>query len=148
MDYVKYIRDRVGHDVINLTGVNVLIINDKNEVLLQRRGTFPYKWGLIGGITELGEALEDTAIREAKEETGLHIEDLNYIGTTSGKDCYMECPNGDKVYFITVGYITKTFSGTLNIDDFETKELKFFSYQELPNMPKTHKSMLKKYYER
>jgi hypothetical protein len=36
MDYVKYIRDRVGNDVINLTGVNVLIINKRNEVLLQR----------------------------------------------------------------------------------------------------------------
>ncbi len=33
MDYVKYIRDRVGHDSINLTGVNVLIINENNEIL-------------------------------------------------------------------------------------------------------------------
>ncbi|HCW05198.1 MAG TPA: DNA mismatch repair protein MutT, partial [Clostridium sp.] len=56
MDYVKYIRDRVGHDPINLTGVNVLIINENNEVLLQKRGTFPFGWGLIGGITDLGES--------------------------------------------------------------------------------------------
>ena len=45
MDYVKYIRERVGHDPINLTGVNVLIINEDNQILLQKRGTFPYKWG-------------------------------------------------------------------------------------------------------
>lgn len=63
MDYVKYIRNKVGTAAINLTGVNVLIINDNNEVLLQKRGTYPFKWGLIGGITELGEALEDTAVR-------------------------------------------------------------------------------------
>lgn len=55
MDYVKYIRDKVGTNAINLTGVNVLIINDKNEGLLQKRGTCPYKWGLIWGITELPE---------------------------------------------------------------------------------------------
>jgi ADP-ribose pyrophosphatase YjhB (NUDIX family) len=62
MDYVKYIRDKAGTAAINLTGVNVLIINDKEEVLLQKRGTFPFKWGLIEGITELGESLEDTAV--------------------------------------------------------------------------------------
>jgi ADP-ribose pyrophosphatase YjhB (NUDIX family) len=147
MDYVKYIRDRVGTDSINLTGVNILIISEKNQVLLQRRGTYPFKWGLIGGITELGEALENTATREAKEETGLDITELNLLGTTSGKDCYIEFPHGDKAYFITVGFFTKNYSGELRIDNFETKELQFFSYEEIPeNIPSSHKIMLDKYY--
>lgn len=147
MDYVKYIRDRVGHDAINLTGVNVLIINENNEVLLQKRGTFPYKWGLVGGITELGESLEETAIREAKEETGLDIKDLNLLGTTSGEKCYMEFPNGDKAYFITIGYFTKSFSGVMKVDGLETEELRFFNYEDLPdNMPRSHRMMLDKYY--
>lgn len=149
MDYVKYIRDRVGHDTINLTGVNVLIINENNEVLLQKRGTFPYKWGLIGGITELGESLEDTAIREAKEETNLSIDNLTFLGTTSGKDCFIDFPNGDKAYFITIGYYTNTYAGKLKIDNLETKELRFFSYEDLPeNIPNTHRIMLEKYYSR
>jgi ADP-ribose pyrophosphatase YjhB (NUDIX family) len=147
MDYVKYIRDKVGTDAINLAGVNVLIINDKEEVLLQKRGTFPFKWGLIGGITELGESLEDTAIREAKEETNLNIEDLIFLGTTSGKDCYIEFPSGDKAYFITIGYYTKSYAGELKIYNVETKELRFFSYEELPeNIPNSHRKMLDKYY--
>ena len=149
MDYVKYIRDRVGRDAINLTGVNVLIINENNEVLLQNRDTFPYKWGLIGGITELGEALEDAAIREAKEETNLTIQSLTFLGTTSGKDCLIDFPNGDKAYFITIGFYTKSYKGNLKIDNIETKELRFFSYEELPdNIPKTYRIMLEKYYNR
>lgn len=147
MNYIKYLRDKVGHDAINLTGVNVLIINDKNEILLQKRGTYPFKWGLIGGITELGESLEETAIREAKEETGLDIKDLSLFGTTSGKGCYMHLPNGDEAYFITIGYIAKNFSGELEIDDLETKELKFFQYEDLPdNIPNSHRMFLDKYY--
>ncbi|ERI93692.1 ADP-ribose pyrophosphatase family protein [Clostridiales bacterium oral taxon 876 str. F0540] len=147
VNYVKYIRDRVGHDPINLTGVNMLIINENNQVLLQKRGTFPFKWGLIGGITELGESLEQTAVREAKEETGLNIKELTLLGTTSGEKCYMEHPNGDKVYFITVGYFTRNFKGVLKIDNFETKELKFFTYEELPdNIPNSHRIMIDKYY--
>lgn len=149
MDYVQYIRERVGHDAINLTGVNVLIINEANELLLQKRGTFPYKWGLIGGITELGEALEDTAIREAKEETGLDIKELIYLGTTSGEQCYIEFPHGDKAYFITIGYVCKSYTGNLNIDNFETEDLYFFKYEELPdNIPKSHRVFIEKYYKR
>ncbi|WP_425447267.1 NUDIX hydrolase [Dethiothermospora halolimnae] len=147
MDYVKYIRERVGHDAINLTGVNVLILNDKDEVLLQKRGTYPYKWGLIGGITELGEDVKDTAIREAKEETGLNVKDLSFLDITSGKECYMECPNGDKVYFISIGYYTSDYEGDLFIDMKETMELGFFDYNSLPNnIPKTHRKMIDSYY--
>lgn len=147
MDYVKYIRNKVGTDAINLTGVNVLIINDNNEVLLQKRGTYPFKWGLIGGITELGEALEDTAAREAKEETNLNINNLTFLGTTSGKDCYIEFPSGDKAYFITIGYYTRTYTGELKADNVETQELRFFSYEEIPdNIPNSHRKMIDKYY--
>lgn len=147
MDYVKYLRDKVGHDKTNLTGVNVLIINENNELLLQKRGTYPFKWGLIGGITELGESLEHTAVREAKEETGLDIKDLILLGTTSGENCYINFPNGDKAFFITIGYITKNFSGQLKIDGLETKDLKFFSYTNLPeNIPNSHRVFIDTYF--
>ena len=147
MDYVKYLRNKIGHDAINLTGVNILIINESNQVLLQKRGTYPFKWGLIGGITELGESLEDTAIRETKEETGLDIEDLSLLGTTSGENCYIHFPNEDKAYFITIGYVTKSFKGDLIIDNLETKDLRFFSYEDLPqNIPSSHRILLDKYF--
>ena len=120
---------------------------ENNEILLQKRGTFPYKWGLIGGITELGESLENTAVREAKEETGLDIKELNLLGTTSGEDCFIEFPHGDKAFFITIGYVCKNYSGELNIDNFETKDLCFFSYDELPdNIPRSHKVFIDQYY--
>ena len=137
MDYIKYIREKIGHQEINLTGVNVLIINEKEEILLQKRGTYPYKWGLIGGITDLGESLEETAIREAREETGLLISDLKLLGTTSGKDCYVHFPNNDKAYFITIAYYTDNFKGTMLADGKETLDLQFFSYDSLPaDIPK------------
>lgn len=37
MDYVKYIREMVGHKPIILAGSSVLIINSENQVLLQLR---------------------------------------------------------------------------------------------------------------
>lgn len=98
-------------------------------------------------ITDLGEALEQTAIREAKEETGLDISNLRLLGTTSGEDCYIEFPNEDKAYFISICFFTNTFTGDLVVDNIETRELCFFSYNELPtNIPKTHRAMIDKYF--
>ncbi|MBA2250742.1 MAG: NUDIX domain-containing protein [Chitinophagaceae bacterium] len=57
-----------------------LITNEKNEVLMIfRRG----KWDLPKGKIEKGETLEECAIREVQEETGLHeIEVGNKITIT------------------------------------------------------------------
>lgn len=149
MEYVEYIRNMVGDETINLTGVNVIIINEKEEILLQKRGDYPEgKWGLPGGIVELGESLEDAAIREVKEETNLDVYNLELIGTTSGKYNYIELPNGHKLYCITIGYATKSFMGKLKIDGKESRDLRFFSKYELPeNMPGSHKVMINIYYK-
>ncbi len=49
-----------------------LVLADR-QVLLIKRGTPPYvgKWAPIGGYVEAGESLENAAIREVHEETGL-----------------------------------------------------------------------------
>ena len=65
-------------------GINALIINDKNQILLglragHRGGAGTY--GLIGGKTRCGEPIEETAKREIFEETGLvvDVDDLEVI---------------------------------------------------------------------
>lgn len=55
------------------------IENDRGEVLLIRRSDNG-DWALPGGAHDLGERIKDTAIREAKEETGLDIEIISLIG--------------------------------------------------------------------
>jgi 8-oxo-dGTP diphosphatase len=42
-------------------------------VLIERKNP-PFGWALPGGFVEYGETLEQTAVREAKEETSLDIE--------------------------------------------------------------------------
>ena len=58
-----------------LVGVGVVIIRG-DRVVMCRRAKPPRKgcWSLPGGGQELGETVRQTAIREAREETGLDIE--------------------------------------------------------------------------
>lgn len=59
--------------------VGVFIFNQNGEILLLESHKWPGAYVVPGGHVELGERLEETAIREAKEETGLDVYDLEFI---------------------------------------------------------------------
>lgn len=113
-------------------GINALIINNKNQILLGLRaghrggaGT----WGLIGGKTVIGEPIEVTAQREVFEETGLKVEleDLQVINmfTTQSTPTAM---------FYQIGVLVKKYSGMpVNKEPDRCDELKFFDFDKLPN---------------
>ncbi len=76
------------------------------------------------------------------------MSELKLLGTTSGKDCLVHFPNNDKAYFITIPYYTNNFKGSMLIDENETMDLQFFSYESLPdNIPKTHRKMIDSYHK-
>lgn len=83
-------------------------------------------------VWNFGETFEETAKRELKEETGLIAESLEMIGISSGKETFRMYPNGDQVYDITAVFEVTKFSGELRADGMETKELKWFQPQEMP----------------
>jgi len=59
--------------------VGAFIFNTKGELLLVQSHKWHGKWVVPGGHVELGERLEEALHREAKEETGLDIYDIEFI---------------------------------------------------------------------
>lgn len=57
----------------------VFIFNTQGELLLLRSHKWPGRYVVPGGHVELGERLEEAAVREAKEETGLEVSNLEFI---------------------------------------------------------------------
>lgn len=114
-------------------GASAIIVNDKNQILLQRRVDND-KWGLPGGCQEIGERFEDTVIREVKEETNLTVneKDLKLITVVSGKTRKRQYPNGDIVYNNSVLFVIHKYTGELKCDE-ESKVLKFFDINVLPS---------------
>ncbi len=131
MDYVKELRELVGHRPLILPGAVVLILNDKNELLLQHRSDGG--WGLPGGLMELGESMEETARREVKEETNLTIGSLKLLGIFSGEEYYLKVANGDEFYSVTAVYTTDEIQGDIKIDRTESVDVQFFQLNHLPN---------------
>lgn len=130
--YIREMRKLVGQRPIIQCGASVIIMNSKKEFLLLKR-IDNNCWCFPGGSAELGEQIEETAIRETKEETGLdiHFNDLQLLHVFSGKELYYKYPNGDEVYNVDIVYLVKTYSGDIILDD-ENKEFDFFSIEEFP----------------
>ncbi len=131
-NYMLELRKLVGQIPLIQCGTCV-IISDKNKILMQLR-TDNKKWGLPGGSIELGEKVEEAAIREVKEETGLSVclNDLKLFGVFSGERLHYIYPNGDEVYNIVNVFITGVYRGQLQIDNDETSSLKFFDINKVP----------------
>lgn len=64
-NYVSELRKLVGHRPLILVGATTIIINDENKILLQKRKTTAYgRWGLPGGLMELGESIEEKYLKK------------------------------------------------------------------------------------
>ena len=60
-------------------GTRVAVINDAGQILLSKRGDFA-TWALPGGRVDSHELIQDTAVREVREETGLEVEMVRPVG--------------------------------------------------------------------
>lgn len=67
--------------------VDIIIRVDDKIVLIERKND-PKGWALPGGFVDYGESLEQAAVREAAEETGLELTNLRQFGAYSdpGRD--------------------------------------------------------------
>jgi len=93
--------------------------------------------------------LEETAKRELFEETGLTAHSLELFGIFSGKALHYVYPNGDEVSCIDIVYICRDFSGELNADPEEVRDLTFFSIDSLPaNISPPNVCVFRKYLEK
>lgn len=112
-------------------GVGLYIFNDKNQLLLGLRkskhdcGT----WCPPGGHMEFGETNEETAVREAKEETGLNILPQNVFLKGVTNDFY---PNEDK-HYITLHLFCFKYEGEPKVlEPDKCAEWKWFDLDNLP----------------
>ena len=115
------------------------VVIRKNSVLLTRRAWSPYSgwWCLPGGLMEVGETIEKTALREIKEETGITGKIISLVGLYSGPK---RDPRGTT---LTVCYLVKFVRQGKKLDE-EVTDMKFFPFDKLPkDIGFDHKKMIR-----
>ena len=143
MGYIMNLRKYVGHEPLIGLGATTLVFNERKELLLNLRAD-TNTWGIPGGSMELYETIEETAIRELKEEADISADELELVTILSGKEYYFEYPNGDKMCTVIVLFKVLNYTGDIKIADSESKQLKFFSLDNLPSMESRAKAIIDK----
>jgi 8-oxo-dGTP diphosphatase len=110
-------------------GVGVIIKKEGKILLLKRKGAHGAgTWSLPGGHMEYGETPEQTAVREAKEETSLEVSNPKVIGITND---FM--PDEGKHYF-TIFVEADFLGGTAaNAEPDSASDMGWFSKESLPS---------------
>jgi 8-oxo-dGTP diphosphatase len=77
--------------------------------MLIKRKNNPFKgfWALPGGFVEYGETVEQAAVREAREETGIYVDIKNLVGVYSHPD---RDPRG---HTVSICFLAKPAGGTV-----------------------------------
>jgi len=101
----------------------IVLVERGDRVLLARASRFPDS--VVAGFVEPGESLEQTVSREIEEETGILVEDVRYFGS-------QPWPFPDS---LMVGFTARYASGELRIDDKEIVDARWFSVDDLPQIP-------------
>jgi 8-oxo-dGTP diphosphatase len=115
-----------------------------NKILLIKRNTVPFigYWALPGGRMDPGETVEQTIIREVREETGLEITIVCKVGE------YVEIGVKDDVeyeYYPTC-FLVKPVGGEIKKQESEIQEIKFFNLNQLPTpLAFEHEKMINDY---
>jgi len=113
-------------------GIGVMIQNDKGEVLLglRKNSHGAGEWSFPGGHLEFGERIFEAAKREAKEETGLEIDEFELISVADE----MRYIKTDGKHYLNIGIKGKYSGGEPKVMEPEKcKEWKWVSLNNLPD---------------
>ncbi|WP_329400280.1 NUDIX domain-containing protein [Streptomyces melanogenes] len=95
---------------------NMLVVNDKGEILLQRRRDTG-QWALPGGAQDIGESPAQCAVRECEEETGVVAEVTGFLGVYSNPAHIVAYTDGEIRQQFEVAYIGRPMGGRPTIND-------------------------------
>jgi len=104
----------------------VLITNNENKILLAHNKRFRAGvYSHISGFNEAGETLEETVVREIREEVSIEVKNVEYI-----KSQAWPFPNS-----LMLGFKALYASGTIQPDGEEIEDAKWFAKDNLPELP-------------
>jgi NAD+ diphosphatase len=104
----------------------IVRIERGDEILLARSPHFaPGVYSTIAGFVEPGESLEETVLREVKEEVGVTVTRLRYFGSQP-----WPFPNS-----LMVGFVADYESGELALQPGEIEDAGWFRVETLPVLP-------------
>jgi ADP-ribose pyrophosphatase YjhB (NUDIX family)/ubiquinone/menaquinone biosynthesis C-methylase UbiE len=111
------------------SGANAIVLNEAGEVLLIRRADNG-RWCLPGGHVDYGETIAQCVVREAYEETGVHVEVERLSGVYSKP---YEAREGltRPSHYVILAFVCRPVGGEMRLSQ-ESTDVRYFSPDRLP----------------
>ena len=95
--------------------VEIWLVDDDGKILVQKRSiskaSYPSMWAATGGAVRHNETSREGIIRETKEELGIDLKKVNYIGRIKRLDIFVD------VYYSNVnGFDDSSFEANEEVD--------------------------------
>ncbi len=119
-----------------LPTVDIVIEQDGGVILVERRNP-PRGWAIPGGFVDEGETVEQAAIREAREETGLDVELLEMLYV------YSDPRRDPRHHTLSVVFVASARGMPVAGDD--ARSASRFPLDELPPLVFDHRLILDDY---
>ena len=104
----------------------IVLVSRAEELLLARAHRFPTgMYSILAGFVEPGESLEETVIREVREEVGIEVKDIRYFGSQP-----WPFPNS-----LMIGFTATYASGDIAVEPQELVDAAWFNKYNLPQIP-------------
>jgi NAD+ diphosphatase len=102
------------------------LVTRGRELLLARKPAFPPgRFSALAGFVEPGERLEDTVVRETREEVGVEISNIRYFGSQP-----WPFPHS-----LMIAFTAEYAGGDVTPDGVEIEEARWFDIGQLPKLP-------------
>jgi NAD+ diphosphatase len=105
-----------------------LVVDGDRCLLARKREWAPGRYALVAGFVDNGESLEGCVRREVKEEVGVDVKDIEYVGSQ----------NWPFPSQLMIGFIAVYAGGEVTIDAEELEDARWFPRDRLPNGPSRH----------
>ncbi|WP_062107413.1 NUDIX domain-containing protein [Bacillus niameyensis] len=132
--YLGQLRKVAGSQMLIAPAARAIIQDMDGKILFVKRKDNG-AWVMPAGGLELHESIFDCLKREVKEETGLDVISAKLIALYTGIDYEYTNGYGDENKMFAVVFLVEQWSGQLLEETDETAEAKFFSLDELPDIP-------------
>jgi NAD+ diphosphatase len=107
----------------------IVLVRDGDRCLLARKREWaPGRYALVAGFVDNGECLEGAVEREVKEEVGVDVKDIRYVGSQ----------NWPFPSQLMVGFVASYAGGVVAVDQDELEDARWFPCGQLPTGPSRH----------
>jgi NAD+ diphosphatase len=107
----------------------IVLVRDGDRVLLARKpGWAPGRYALVAGFVDHGESLEGAVRREVREEVGVEVGAIRYVGSQ----------NWPFPSQLMIGFVADYAGGEIRVDPAELEDARWFPRTALPPGPSRH----------